>query len=153
MSTDKQSEVNGAEPERLGPYQLEEQVPQSPHAPGELYLATHDTSGATALVLKPADEKGSEALTDLRVHYVSSASPSYVALEVEHSPWSRASEKHSVEARVCMFEDVREGVRRMARALHESNAPHRWWRLGLALAGAAAVCALTFALARPFPES
>ncbi len=58
MGTKKKSESSREEPEQLGPYRIQEQVPQAAHSQGELYRATHETSGATALVLKPATEDG-----------------------------------------------------------------------------------------------
>jgi hypothetical protein len=139
MDEEKKSESSGEEVEQVGPYQLQEQVPQDEYNRGELYRATHEASGAPALVLKPAaeDEKGSVPLTDWRVRFRSSASPSYVALEVEHTPRSVAQDRHSVESLVCTLEDVREAVGRMDGALHATNASRPWWLLGLALAGAA----------------
>ena len=47
-----------------GPYQLHEQVAQEEHSQGELYRATHETSGAKALVLMPSS--GEEAAFALR---------------------------------------------------------------------------------------
>jgi hypothetical protein len=139
----KKPESSWEEAERLGPYQLHEQVPQSEHDRGELYRATHQKSGATALVLKPAED-GSAPLTDWRVRCISSASPSYLAVEVEHSRWSVAPDKQSVETLVCTFEDMREGVTLMGHAVADEPRPR--WRLGLALAGSAAMGALLFAL-------
>ncbi|WP_257451589.1 hypothetical protein [Archangium lipolyticum] len=138
--------------EQVGPYQLEEQVPQSDISQGELYRATHETSGATALVLKPTTEASAAPPKDWRVRLISSASRDYIALEVEESPWSVAPDKHSVEALMALFEGVREGVRRMARAFPDTREPRRWWRLGLAFASAAAACALLFAPVRLAPE-
>jgi hypothetical protein len=139
MDEEKKSESSGEEVDQVGPYQLREQVPQDEYTRGELYRATHETSGATALVLKPSaeDEKGSVPLTDWRVRVSSSASPSYVALEVEHTPRSVAQDRHSVESLVCTLEDVREAVGRMDGALNASNTSRSWWLLGLALAGVA----------------
>jgi hypothetical protein len=145
---EKKPESSWEEAEHVGPYQLREQVPQDEHSRGELYRAMHERSGVTALVLKPTTVKGEVPLKDWRVHCVSSASDSYLALEVEDSRWSVAPDRHSVEALVCLLEDVREGMRRMADALPASDEPRRWRRLGLVLAGAAAVCALAFALVR-----
>ncbi|MFY0572857.1 hypothetical protein ACN28E_54755 [Archangium lansingense] len=102
---ERKSESGWEESEQLGPYQLHEQVPQDELRWGELFRATHETSGATALVFKPAAEDGAVPLTDWRVRCISSASPGYVALEVEHSPWSVAPDRHSVETLVCMFEE------------------------------------------------
>jgi hypothetical protein len=153
VGTEKKVESSREDVEQLGPYQLQEQVPQDEHSRGELYRATHETSGATALVLKPSagDEAHPEPLTDWRVRYISSASPNYVAMEVEHSPWSVAQDKHSVEALVCTFEDMHEGVRRMTHAFPATKEPRPRWRMGLVLAGAAAVGALVFALVRLAP--
>ncbi|MFL5352123.1 hypothetical protein [Archangium sp.] len=137
----------------LGPYQLKEQLPQSPDSPGELYVATHEKSGATALVLKPAADEDSAPTTDFRVHVISSEVPSYIALEVEDSRRARARGRHSAESLMSLLEEVREGLRRMARALDDPEEPRFPWRLGLALAGTAAVCALFFALGRLSPES
>ncbi|HYO57916.1 hypothetical protein [Archangium sp.] len=153
MDEDKKAEVNGETPEQLGPYQLQEQVPQSARSQGELYRATHETSGATALVLKLPAEQGAAALKDWRVSLISSsASSGYVAMQVEHTPWSRSPDRHSVESLVFTFEGVREAVRRMARAVPETYEPRPWWRLGLGVASAAAVCALLFALVRLAPR-
>ena len=146
----KKPESRWEEADRLGPYQLHEQVPQSEHDWGELYRATHETSGATALVLKPAED-GSAPLTDWRIRCVSSSSPNYLAVEVEHSRWSVAPDKQSVETLVCTFEDVGEGMKRMADAVADEPRPR--WRRGLALAGTAAVCALVFFLVRLAPGS
>lgn len=139
MGEEKKAESSGEEMEQLGSYQLQEQVPQDEYSRGELYRARHETSGATALVFKPAveDEKGAVRLTDWRVRLISSASPGYVALEVEHTPRSVAPDRQSVESLVCTFEDVRETVGRMDHALHASNESRPWRRLGLALSGAA----------------
>jgi hypothetical protein len=139
MDEEKKSESSWEEAEQVGPYQLQEQVPQDEYSRGELYRATHETSGATALVLKPAagDEKGPVRLTDWRVRFISSDSPGYVALEVEQPPRSVAPDSHSVESLVFTFEEVRAGVGRMDDALHASNEARPWWRLGLALSGAA----------------
>jgi hypothetical protein len=134
------------ESEQLGPYRLQEQVVESAPGQGELYRATHEVSGARALVLKPGPTDGSLPRTDWRVRCVSSASPSYLALEVEHSPWSPPPEEHSAEALVCVLEDVRGALRRLGQAFPVPSQPRLRWRLGLASAGAAAVCALAFAL-------
>jgi hypothetical protein len=149
---EKKSEVSREDVEQVGPYQLHEQVPQDEHSRGELFRATHETSGVSALVLRPSED-GAAPLTDWRVRYISSGSPSYLALEVEHAPGSMEPGRQSVEELVCMFEDVHEGVKRMAHAFPVYEEPRLRWRLGLALAGAAAVCALVFALARQAPVS
>jgi hypothetical protein len=138
MDEAKKSESSWGEVEQVGPYQLQEQVPQDEYSRGELYRAMHETSGAAALVLKPTaeDKKGSEQLTDWRVRFRSSSSPSYVALEVEHTPRSVAPDRQSVESLVCTFEDVRKAVVRMDQALHAPSESGPWWLLGLALSGA-----------------
>ncbi|HEX5746052.1 MAG TPA: hypothetical protein VFZ09_07400 [Archangium sp.] len=152
MDEEKKSEVCSEGVEQVGPYQLHEQVPQDEHSRGELYRATHETSGASALVLRPAED-GSAPLTDWRVRCISSASPSYLALEMEPAPGSAAPDRHSVEELMCGFEDVHEGVKRMARAFPVYDEPRLRWRLGLALAGVVAMLALVFALFRQAPLS
>jgi hypothetical protein len=139
MAEEKKSESSWGEAEQVGPYQLQEQVPQDKYSQGELYRATHETSGATALVLKPTteDKKGPARLTDWRVRIISSASPGYIALEVEQPPRPVASNSLSVESLVCTFEEVRAGVGRMDQALPAFNESRPWWHLGLALSGAA----------------
>jgi hypothetical protein len=148
MDEEKKSEASGEEPERLGPYVLQEQVAQSDDSHGELYLATHETSGAAALVLKHAAEEGAAPRKDWRVRLGSCASLGYSAMEVEHTPWARAQDRQSVESLVLTLESVLEGVRHMARALSDTHEPRFHWRLGLGMASAATVCALLFALVR-----
>ncbi|WNG43570.1 hypothetical protein F0U60_05215 [Archangium minus] len=148
MKDEKESESSWEESERLGPYELHEQVTQAAPDRGELYRATHETSGATALVLKPTgDEDDKTRPKDWQARCVSSSSPSYLAVEVEHTPWSVSPDRHSAEALVFMFEDLREAVRRMAQHIPTADEPHPRWRLRLALASAAVACALVFALA------
>ncbi len=150
---EKKTEESWEEAERLGPYQLHEQLPQDAHHQGELYRATHKTTGATALVFKPAAGEGEEPLKDWRVQLISSVSSGCIALEVVHSPWSVAPDKHSVDALVFLFEGVCKGVRRMSRAFPYTDEPRFGWRLGLGLASAAAVCALLLVLVRLAPVS
>lgn len=149
MKDEKESGSSWEESERLGPYQLHEQVQQAARERGELYRATHETTGATALVLKPtnSDEDGEARQKDWQVRCVSSSSPNYLALEVERTPWSVSPDRHSAEALVFTFENLREAVRRMAQHIPTADEPRPKWRLGLALASAAAACALVFALA------
>jgi hypothetical protein len=153
MEEEKKSESSWEEAERLGPYQLHEQVPQSAPGRGELYRATHETSGATALVYKPEAGEDAVPLKDWRVCLISSASSGFIALEVVESPWSLAPNKHVVEALVFLFEGVRKAVGYMARAIPEDYEHRSPWRLGLGVASAAAVCALLFALVRLAPIS
>ena len=149
MDEQKQAEASEENPDQLGPYQLQEQVPQAARGQEELYLATHETSGATALVLKLNAEQDAAALKDWRVSLSSSsASHGYVAMQVEQTPWSRAPDRQSVESLVFTFESVHEAVRRMARALSGPSEPGLRWRVGLALAGTAVVCGLFFAWGR-----
>jgi hypothetical protein len=153
MDEKKKSESSWEEAERLGPYQLHEQVPQSAPGRGELYRATHETSGATALVFKPAAEKDAVPLQDWRVCITSSASSGCIAMEVVESPWSLAPNKHVMEALVFLFEGVHKAVGYMARAIPEDYELRSRWRLVLGAASAAAVCALLFALVRLSPVS
>jgi hypothetical protein len=145
MDEEKKPEVSGEQPERLGPYLLQEQVQQSHDSPVELYLATHETSGATALVRKHAAEEGKAPPKDWRVRLGSWASRGYSALEVEHTDWARAQDRQSAESLLLTLESVLKEVQRMARVLapHE---PRRRWRLGLGVASAATVGALLLAL-------
>ncbi len=145
MDDEKKSGASWEKRARLGPYELEEQMPQEPHSPGEMYRARHEKSGATALVLKPDAEEDVAGLRDCRVRFISSVAPSYVALEVEDSPGAVGSRRNSVEGLVLLFEGVQEGVRRMARAFDGDPEPRRW---GLASAGVAAVGVLLLALVR-----
>ncbi|WP_375766841.1 hypothetical protein NR798_34865 [Archangium gephyra] len=144
----KDQEGNWGEWEKVGPYQLHEQVPQDELRQGELYRATHETSGTAALVFKPAEGDGAPPPGDWRVRCVSSADPGYVALEAEDSRWAVSPDKHSVEALMCLFEDVRKGMGRMSAAFPSDDEPRPWRRLGLALAGVAVVGALVFVLVR-----
>jgi hypothetical protein len=153
VDEEKKSEASEGEVEQVGPYLLHEQVIQDEHSRGELYRATHETSGATALVLKPSAEDGAAPLPDWQVRCISSGSPGYFALEVEQSNWAVAPDKYSAEALMCLFEEVRDGVKRMDRAFPASTETHLRWRLGLALVGAAAVSALVFTMVHLLPDS
>ncbi|WP_257457886.1 hypothetical protein [Archangium lipolyticum] len=57
-------------------------------------------NGATTLVLEPATVEGEVPLKDWRVRCVSSASPSYLALEVEDSRWSVAPDSRPAAAAI-----------------------------------------------------
>jgi hypothetical protein len=130
----------------LGPYVLQEQVEQDHDSPVELYLATHETSGATALVRKHAAEEGVAPGKEWRVHLGSSEG--YSAMEVEHTDWARAQDSQSAESLLLTLEGVLEEARRMAQALSGTHEPRLRWRLGLGVVSAATVCALLFALVR-----
>ncbi|HYO56301.1 hypothetical protein [Archangium sp.] len=148
MDEEKKSEASGQQPERLGPYLIQEQVQQSADCQVELYLATHETSGATALVRKHAAEEGAAPGKDWRVRLGCWASGGYSAMEVEHTDWARAQDRQSAESLLSTLEGVHEEVRRMARVVADPHEPRLRWRLGLALASAATVGALLFALVR-----
>ncbi len=152
MDEEKKSESSGDEAERVGPYGLEEQVPQDNSSQGSLYRTRHATSGAPTLVLErpPRVEEGAAPQSDVRVRLISSTSQGYDAMEVEQTPWSVAPERQSVESLVATLEDVHEAVGRMVDALSAAPAPTPPPRrpLGLVLVGIAAVCALVFALVR-----
>jgi hypothetical protein len=155
VDEEKKSESSWEEAERLGPYQLHEQVPQDDHSHGEFYRATHVTTGAPALVRKPAakEEEGAVPL-DLRVRIISSASPAYDAMEVEQTSRSVAPDRQSVESMVSTLEDVHKAVGRMAHASSASEEPRPRQHLGLVkLVGAAAACALAFTVGRHAPVS
>jgi hypothetical protein len=133
---------------QVGPYQLEEQMPQDPGSPGELYVATHEETGATALVLKPAAGEDEAPILDLQVHFIASQEDDYLALEVKDSRRARAPDRHSADALMPLLGDVHEGVGRMARALDGPEEPRPLWRLGFVLGSVAAMCALAFMLGR-----
>jgi hypothetical protein len=140
---DEQKPEGEGECKRLGPYQLHEQVTQSTRERGALYHATNETSGAAALVLEPARD-GSKPPGDWQVLCNSSSDPGYLSVEVKRSPWTVPNDEHTAEEMESAFEDLRDGVNRIARAFPVAHEPRPWWRLGLALAGAAAVGALVF---------
>jgi hypothetical protein len=148
MDEEKKSEASCEEPERLGPYVIQEQVEQEHDSQVELYLATHETSGATALVRKHAAEEGKVPRKDWRVRLGFWTSGGYSALEVEHTDWARAQDSQSAESLLLTSESMLEEARRMARVLSDTHAPRLRWRLGLGVVGAATVCGLLFALVR-----
>jgi hypothetical protein len=147
MDEEKKSEASCEEPERLGPYVLQEQVEQDHDSQVELYLATHETSGATALVRKHAAEEGVIPGKEWRVR-LGSSSEGYSAMEVEHTDWARAQDSQSAESLLLTLEGVHEEVRCMTRVVVDTHQPRLRWRLGLGVVGAATVCALLFALVR-----
>ncbi|HYO55470.1 hypothetical protein [Archangium sp.] len=153
MDEEKKSEAGGTQPERLGPYLLQEQVQQSHDNPVELYLATHETTGATALVRKHTAQERAAPRKNWRVRLGCWASGSYSALEVEHTDWARAQDRQSAESLLFTLEGVLEEVRRMARAFDGTHEPSLQRRLGWGVVGAAMVGALLLALVRLAPVS
>jgi hypothetical protein len=149
---EKKPEASCEEPERLGPYLIQEQVQQSDDSQG-LYLATNETSGATALVRKHACEEDAATRKDWRVRLGSWASRGYSAMEVEHTDWARAQDRQSAESLLLTLEGVLEEVRRMVRALSDTHEPRFRWRLGWGVTSAATVGALLLALLRLVPMS
>jgi hypothetical protein len=148
MDEEKKSEASAEGPERLGPYLLQEQVEQSHDSQVELYLATHETSGATALVRKHAPEEGKAPRKDWRVLLGSWASRGYSAMEVEHTDWARAQDRQSAESLLLTLEGVREEVRCMTRVLSDTHEPRLRWCLRVGVVSAATVGAVLFALVR-----
>ncbi len=153
MDEEKKSEASGEGAERVGPYLLQEQVQQSNDGQGELYLATNETSGATALVRKHAVEEDKAPRKDWRVFLGSWASRGYSAMEVEHTGWARAQDRQSAESLLLTLEGVLEEARRMVRAVSGPDEPRLRWRLGWGVASAVAVGALLLALVRLAPVS
>ncbi len=149
MDEEKKSEACGEGQERLGPYVIQEQVQQSDDSQEGLYLATHETSGGSALVREHAAEEAKSPGRDWRVVLGYCASRGYSFLEVEYTDWARAQDKQSAESLLLTLEAVLEEVRRMVHAVSDPPAPRfRWWHLGGGVVGAATVCALLFALVR-----
>ncbi len=153
MDEEKKSEASGEGVERVGPYLIQEQVQQSDDSQEELYLATNETSGATALVRKHAAEEGRAARKDWRVLLGSWASRGYSAMEVEHTDWARAQDRQSAESLLLTLEGVLEEARRMVRAVSGRHEPRLRWRLGWGVVSAATGCALLLALVRLSPVS
>jgi hypothetical protein len=148
----KKPEASGEEPERLGPYVIQEQVQQSHDSQEGLYLATHETSGATALVRKLAAEEVGGQEKNWRVVFEFCASRGYSAMTVQHTDWARAQDRQSAESLLLTLEALLQEVQRMLRAVSEPPKPRfRWWHLGGGVVGAATVCALLFALVRLAP--
>lgn len=154
MDEQKKSGSDGEGVAQVGPYQLQEQVPQDDYSRGALYRATHETSGAPTLVRESTAEvqERAEPQPDLRVSITSSASSGYDAMEVEQTPRSVAPDRQSVESLLLTLEDVHKAVERMMQALSASPEPRFQPHLGrMRLVGAAAVCVLTFTLGRHVP--
>ena len=146
MDEEKKSEASGEELERLGPYLLQEQVQQSEDSQVELYLATHETRGTTALVRKHAAGESAAPGKDWRVILGSWASRGYSAMEVEHTGWARAQDRQTAESLLLTLESVLEEARHMARVVADTHEPRLRWCLGLGAVSAALVGALLFAL-------
>lgn len=144
MDDKKKPEASWDEPERLGPYKLEEEVSRSRDGRSGLYRATNETSGAPALLHKRAPEADEAPREVCGARFISSAD--YMAMEPEQTPYVVAPDRHSAESLVSTLEEVSRGVRRMARALPVLDEPRPGRRLGWRRAGAAAVGALLVAL-------
>ena len=152
-------ETDSEEAERLGPYVLHEHVPQEGYRQGELYLASHEASGVRTLVLKPGPS-GPEApqpQSEWEARCVASAEPPYLAIEVESTRCARNPERPGVEEMMSTFEQMRNGLERMARLYLDFEPKPRpaWQRLAQVLAACAVACALVFAaghLASPSPS-
>jgi hypothetical protein len=152
----KKSGSNGEDVARVGPYQLQEQVPQDDYSHGALYRATHETSGAPTLVRESAagDKKETRPQADVSVRITSSASSGYDSMQVEQTPRSLAPDRQSVESLLLTLEDVHKAVERMMKALSATPEPRFRPHLGrMRLVGAAAVCTLAFTLGRHVPVS
>ena len=154
MDTPEKPESSWEDAERLGPYELREQMPRAGYLRGTIYRAIHVIIGATALVYKPAagDEAGLKSLPEWWARYICSSAPAYIAVELERSPESVAPDNRSAEALEIMLEDMQAGLRRMERALSAASKARFPWHLGGVLAGAAAVCALFFSRVHLAPE-
>jgi len=143
MDEETKSEARGKDPERLGPYRLEEHVEQSHDTQGECLLATNETSGAKALVRKHAAEERKAPEKGWRVILTYWASRGYSDLEVVHTDWARAVDKQTAESLLLTLESVLEEVRRMVHAVYGPPEPRFPWR---DVVGAATVGALLLAL-------
>ncbi|AKI99461.1 hypothetical protein ATI61_109334 [Archangium gephyra] len=153
MDEEKKSEESEEGAERVGPYLLQEQVEQGDDSQEELYLATNEMSGATALVRKHAAEESKAPRRDWRVYLGSWASRGYSAMEVEHTDWARAQDRQTAESLLLTLEGVLEEARRMVRAVSGPHESSLRWRLGWGVASAVTVCALLLALVCLAPVS
>jgi len=149
MDEEKKSEASGQQPDRLGQFLIQEEVRRSAPGQEEVYLARHETSGAAALLVKLTARQAAALKKSWRVFLGYWASEGFFALQAEHTPWSKAPDRQSVESLLFTFEAVLDAVRRMDRAVPDIREPRPRWHLGLALAGAAAMGALLFTLVRP----
>jgi len=149
MDEEKKSKASGQQPERLGQFLIQEEVRRSAPGQEEVYLARHETSGAAALLVKLTARQAAALKKSWRVFLGYWASEGFFALQVEHTPWSKAPDRQSVESLLFTFTAVLDGMRRMDRAVPDIREPRPRWHLGLALAGAVAMGALLFTLVRP----
>jgi hypothetical protein len=146
MDEEKKTGAGGEEPERLGPYRLEEQMPRTRDGEEGLYLATHEPTGEAAMVVDCAAGGHAAPPEDLQVLLSASASLRYYAMHTLRTPWSRAPDRQSVESMLFTFVSVLEAMRRMALVVPDIQEPRPRWRLGLGVAGAVAVCLVLLAL-------
>jgi len=123
MDEEKKSEASGEDPERLGPYVIQEQAQLSDDSQEGLYLATHETREATALARKHAAEESAAPGQDWQVLLGSWASRGYSAMEVQYTDWARAQDRQSAESLLLTLESVLEEVRRMASAVSDTPEP------------------------------
>ncbi|WP_309895764.1 hypothetical protein [Archangium sp.] len=149
MDEEKKSKASGEPPDRLGPFLIQQEVGRSAPGQEEVYLATHETSGAAALLIKLTAKQAAALKKSWRVFIGYWAEEGFFSLQAEHTPWSRAQDRQSVESLLFTFAAVLDGVRRMGRAVPDIREPRPRWHLGLALAGAVAIGALLFTLVRP----
>jgi hypothetical protein len=153
MDEEKKTEAGGAEPERLGTYLLEQEVPRSKAGGDGLYLARHEPTGDAVMLFTCGAEEGEAPQQDLQVLLCASASLRYYALHVLQTPWSRAPDRQSVESLLFTFVSVLKAVRRMARIVPDIREPRPRWHLGVGVAGAVAVCLVLLALVWRSPVS
>jgi hypothetical protein len=153
MDEEKKSEASGEEPERLGQYRLQEQVQQSHDSQEGLYLATHETSGATGLLREHSAQERAARGKSWRVLLECWASEGYSVLHVQFTDWARALDRQSAESLLHTLEAVLEEVRRMLHAASFTPEPRPRWHLGLGVASAVTVCALLLALVYRVPVS
>jgi hypothetical protein len=153
MDEKKKSEASGEEPERLGPYVIQEQVQQSHDSQEGLYVATHEEGGDTVLGRKHPPEERAAKGKSWRVLLECWASEGYSILHVQFTEWARALDRQSAESLLLTLEAVLEEVRRMLHAAYGPPEPRPRWHLGLGVASAVTVCALLLALVYRLPVS
>jgi hypothetical protein len=137
----------------LGSYRLQEQVQQSHDSQEGLYLATHETSGATGLLREHSAEERAARGKSWRVLLECWASEGYSVLHVHFTDWARALDRQSAESLLHTLEAVLEEVRRMLNAASCTPEPRARRHLGLGVASAVTVCALLLALMHLAPVS